>query len=80
MTLYPNPATNKVNIMLNGIDQESELQVYDMQGRRVTQQKIEEGAKRITLDTDSGRWSSGVYMIMVNKGGKCKYQKLILNR
>jgi len=66
VSLYPNPASNKFNLT---IDRFSNLEIYDLNGKRV---KHFEGEFRQTNSFDISDLNSGMYMIRV-KGNKNQY-------
>ncbi|TAD99793.1 MAG: T9SS C-terminal target domain-containing protein [Bacteroidetes bacterium] len=64
---YPNPFESEMNFKLL-IDRESELFVYDVMGRMMSQQKLSEGRNNISVATEG--WSAGMYVVkIVSKDG-----------
>jgi Secretion system C-terminal sorting domain/Ig-like domain CHU_C associated len=71
MKVYPNPFNNIVNI---SIDSNATLEVYDLVGKQIQKQKIENGFSQIDLSN----YSSGVYMMKVtNENNQTKTLKVI---
>ena len=51
MKLFPVPASNQLNISLSEATmQQSRIEIYDMLGKKVLEQKVNDGAMLITLD------------------------------
>lgn len=62
---YPNPATDKVNIIVNGLrDQDIHLLVTDAVGRVIFSQDYSKGIPSIALDVTN--WNRGLYFLNVN--------------
>ncbi|NVK28541.1 MAG: PKD domain-containing protein [Flavobacteriia bacterium] len=64
--LYPTPASDKLTVLLNAIeDQEIELNVTDMRGRVIyrVSEHVNRGENRLTLPTSS--WAQGAYLLRV---------------
>lgn len=75
VSLYPNPAENFVNIKMDEVQNNLNIAVYDMNGRKVMQEKT-------TLDSsyqmDISRLNQGVYFVKIESEGKTSTQKLIV--
>ncbi|MEO8515804.1 MAG: LamG-like jellyroll fold domain-containing protein [Flavobacterium sp.] len=59
--IYPNPATNTINIDLLSIDN-SNIEVYDMNGKKIFTQELNYNSNKINID----KLSSGIYLFKVN--------------
>ena len=67
LMLYPNPATNQVNLTLSAKRKEKlHYQVYDNVGRMIMQQTTEVLAGVNSFPVDIGRLSSGVYYLSLS--------------
>ncbi|MFK7847164.1 MAG: DUF4832 domain-containing protein [Rhodothermales bacterium] len=68
-TLYPNPASNSINITFNQEaypDQEAKIEVFDLLGRLITSKNISISARGIsTMDLATTELLPGVYAIRV---------------
>jgi hypothetical protein len=64
LTIYPNPATNEINIV-TPTQQDNWLNMYDMKGRLVYQKRIT--ANDLVIKQDISFLQEGVYMIQVGK-------------
>ena len=71
--LYPNPAEDYVNIMLNNVDTPAELSLMDIQGKVLQQSAIYRGF----LKLDISALSSGVYHLTIKHGEQHISTKLI---
>lgn len=72
--MYPNPSNGLVNISIKEFDQDTELTVFDISGKRVFASVIENEESTINL---SGL-TSGMYIIKLVSGNKSTHKKLIL--
>lgn len=61
-TIYPNPASEKINVVLNGIEGEVSARIYDMRGAVVKFQMLTDRNNTIEI-TDL---APGVYMISID--------------
>jgi hypothetical protein len=68
VSVYPNPTTNRINIKIQGtIDS---IEVYDVMGMRVAQNKNTNGI-------DLNNLKSGVYFLNITDNGKLTTKKVI---
>jgi hypothetical protein len=74
VNVYPNPTTDKIEVLLNGVDY-SALQLYDLNGRELQQVKISknETVKHISLAT----YPSGVYLLKLHGAAGTMTKKVI---
>ena len=69
--IFPNPTTG--TIFINGIKNESTVEVFSLDGRKLKTFKISNNSE---IDLDA---SSGIYLLHVNYEGKIKTQKIVVN-
>lgn len=74
INLYPNPASNVINIAVANDDLPNSFTVYNNLGQQVTTVKVN-GTANLTLNTSG--YSTGVYFIKVNKGNQSKTLKFV---
>ncbi|SFB85128.1 Por secretion system C-terminal sorting domain-containing protein [Flexibacter flexilis DSM 6793] len=65
-SLYPNPATNVLNVQLSGNATEGQISLYDAQGRRVLNQSV--SAQQSTLDLQA--LPQGMYFYRLQTDGQ----------
>jgi hypothetical protein len=77
--LYPNPANNQVNVVLqNNIASESNLRVFNIAGKLLNETTLAANTLQTTLDVSN--FSNGIYVVEItNKTDKIN-KKLIINR
>ena len=80
ITMYPNPAQNDLTFLLKGIDQQAKLNIFDIQGKKVSDRMIDAGTERLVLDVSGNEFTNGIYMILIEKAGERKYEKLVISR
>jgi len=71
ISIYPNPASSYIE--LQGISNDSIIQMYSITGKKVLETKVNSG-DRITL-----KLSAGVYLVRVMSNSKVITKKLIIN-
>jgi len=76
-SIYPNPASDQVNLNLEKSGEEVAVEVFDINGRKVIQTKFE-GASNFNESLNVSNLNSGVYFVKVNTDGKMATQKLII--
>lgn len=65
MNFYPNPATEKVNIVLNGDSKgKNHILISDAVGKIIYQQDLETEEKNLSIDVSN--WGRGLYFITLN--------------
>ncbi|MCH3923543.1 MAG: leucine-rich repeat protein [Bacteroidales bacterium] len=74
--VYPNPANDKVNITINGLNEKASLFVYDIQGRMIRKTMVNANQNNITLDVSS--LCKGVYNIKIVNSRNNISKRLIL--
>ncbi len=71
----PNPATNEVTILLNGLENPSQFVVTDAVNKLIEAPQVVFSSKqKITINTSS--WSSGMYYVRFANGSRAKFVKL----
>ncbi len=77
LVLMPNPATDQV--LLTGLDgRATDLNVFDLSGRRVLGQRLQAGAKRATVDVQG--LAPGTYQVLIATPQGARYGKLVVAR
>ena len=76
-TVFPNPATNRVNVSLPDGWKNGAIAIYDMAGRQVLQQPISGNS---TVSFDSSSLNSGIYTVVCQSGNKTLKKKLAIVR
>ena len=76
--VYPNPFTDKVNILLNNaIVTDLEISCYDLHGRLIFSTTKSDSSNKVELDVSN--LSSGMYILRLTSDEKQTYTKLIKN-
>ena len=70
--IYPNPVDRQFSVHFSDIYQQTEIQLYDIQGRIVFQKQIQNG-ESINIE----HLDTGVYVYLLNIEGKTQRGKLI---
>lgn len=74
--IYPNPATDQINIELEQSSGAVDLQINDLNGRKVLMQKIDDYSSSYQLDIS--HLDTGVYFVEIKTKGKKAVKKLIV--
>lgn len=76
LTLHPNPAIDALTVSYVQIPGVSEIQIFDMQGRKVKQVPLVGGQSSTTLSLDG--MNEGLYLIkLVQRSGKFRLERFV---
>lgn len=76
VTIYPNPASENVNIQLTHIAGKASMTVYNIHGQKIMQQNLSEN----NINTfNVSRWAKGTYFIQIQTVHKVFTKKLMVN-
>ena len=76
VSLYPNPTQDVANLRINGLNQDAKIVISDLQGRILSQDQINAGTNRYTINVSD--MASGVYYIRIVTDNVVSTQKLIV--
>jgi len=65
--VYPNPATTQATITYPQQNKESQLQIYNMLGQLVYEEKLSKGSSQTSIDTRT--YKKGLYKVVVGESG-----------
>ena len=74
--IYPNPASGKATVEIEGLNASARLIVTDLQGRVLSSDDLQSGASRYEMDLTG--FASGVYYIRIVTDNSVSTQKLIV--
>lgn len=74
--MYPNPAVNRVNILLENADLPAEATVYTLAGQRVLKQSLSSS----TTSMEVGSLASGIYLVQIQSGVVNETKKLVIKK
>lgn len=63
VSIYPNPASVRFNVVCGGLNNDTEAVLYDMTGRKVYSQTVNAGTTSISVETSN--LANGVYMLHI---------------
>ena len=72
--IFPNPASNKLNIVIPGLDQTALLQIFDVTGKEILQKNITQTNSQLLLPTIP----QGMYVIKINNSKLNVVRKVII--
>ncbi len=78
LRLFPNPADNKVNIQLDGMEGIANLAIYDQFGRIVWSQQLEKGQLFFKIDLSGSKFVNGIYFVHATSEGQRLTQRLVI--
>jgi hypothetical protein len=67
LKINPNPATTQTTITYMQLNKESQLQIYNMMGQMVYEEKLSKGSMQTTVDTRA--YKKGLYKVVVGESG-----------
>ena len=65
LKVYPNPTTTQTTITYMQLNKESQLQIYNMLGQKVYEEKLLKGSSQITIDTRA--YKRGLYKVVAGE-------------
>ena len=74
--LFPNPASDRVQVEIEKDFSTGRIKVLDLQGRLAWEQNLEEGVQDYVLQTE--KWHSGIYFVHIQLDGAFFTEKLIV--
>lgn len=80
MNVYPNPASNNVNVVLSGVKGQTVLTVHDMSGKVVNNMRVDIDDNNQIINIPVSDYSQGIYFIKVVNGSAVMTKKLIIAR
>ncbi|PID94528.1 MAG: hypothetical protein CSA89_01525 [Bacteroidales bacterium] len=76
VVLYPNPAKDIVNIVVDGLLSDADITIVNMQGKVVGRQTMTAGQKQLSVDVSD--YATGNYFVKINSNGNTKVARLIV--
>ncbi len=76
--LYPNPAKKETKLIIKDVNEEINISIYDIQGRKVSNQSIKPINNLIEKVIDLSSIPSGTYFVKITSNEINKTQKLIV--
>ena len=76
LKLYPNPANSRTNLYVNGLKNNADIIIYDINGREVKRLKINKSEKDIDIDLNG--LAKGIYQVRVIDNSISTTKKLIV--
>jgi hypothetical protein len=73
INLFPNPASEQLNVWREGIQLKADIKVYDLMGKLVLQQGVNNTLTQLNIS----KLSSGFYLVKVNDGKEIRSAKFI---
>jgi hypothetical protein len=65
LQIFPNPATIQTTISYTHLNKESQLQLYNILGQLVYEEKLPKGSSQTTIDTRT--YKRGLYKVVVGE-------------
>lgn len=76
--VWPNPANDELNVsMESDLSAEALLTIYDIQGRRVVDQKLDGADTMFTGTVNISSLNSGIYLVKITQGDKQSVRKIV---
>ena len=80
MSVFPNPASNNFSIILDGLNAASELKIFNTTGRLIYQQDVSKNTSKINIDANTGSYTDGVYIIIVQSDNNILTDRIVINK
>jgi hypothetical protein len=76
--LYPNPSKGKIMLEMDGINENTEVSVYNLQGEKIYSESIMSSPQRLKKEMNFSGFTKGIYFIKINTSKFIKVEKLVL--
>jgi hypothetical protein len=76
LAMYPNPATSQTTLFVDGLTNNAQVNICDVQGRTINTYTINKNQATLKINTEN--LSSGIYYIRVVSNDLTKTEKLIV--
>ena len=73
INLFPNPTSDQLNIMVEGVEKKTEIKIYNLMGKLVMQRE----SNNMLTQLNISKLSSGFYVVKVNDGKQIRSAKFI---
>lgn len=77
ISVFPQPASDQINVAIGGVAQGGRLEVFNMQGQILYRLDLREGAGTTSIDCHA--WPAGLYVLRVNGTDGQLSKKVLLN-
>jgi hypothetical protein len=71
--LFPNPARNQLNVLINGLENNTSIRIFDIMGKQVMQQVTGTSVTQL----DISKLASGLYLMKIQDGEKNSSMKFV---
>ncbi|HET6992881.1 MAG TPA: T9SS type A sorting domain-containing protein, partial [Bacteroidia bacterium] len=78
ISVFPNPATENVNLVFGESTGPVKITIRDMQGKRVFSKEITLDPASPDIRIDAGEWANGCYIIQAVNGNKTGTQRILV--
>ena len=75
LDVYPNPAIDIVNIKLNTLNEDADLEIYNMLGKVVMKKSYDFSTESLSIDISE--FATGVYILKVSSSESTSYKRFI---
>ncbi len=74
--LYPNPASEVFNLVVDGEYAFGMVRIFNLEGRMVLEEELEPGSSQHTFSLNG--WAAGIYLIRIETDGAVEMKRLIV--
>ncbi len=78
VTVWPNPANDKLNLNFDSKSEKSTVRLHDIQGREVYKKSLKRASSKINHSIDTKAFHSGVYFLNIQNGNAIFNKKIII--
>ncbi|MEO1262137.1 MAG: MopE-related protein [Bacteroidota bacterium] len=78
--VYPNPASQVVNVVFQRNASAAKLQMTDLLGRTIFQTELEEGVDQFTINLQQDNLQNGIYLISLIENGERRTKQLVVQK
>ncbi len=74
LLIYPNPFSNKLQVVANGFNQDASVAMFNYLGQQVTVELIEQDTSGISINTQ--KLAPGIYLLVLTQGEKVSIKRV----
>ncbi len=80
IVLFPNPTDSEVTVQMGRIATHAKLKVFDLLGRVVYSQELEEGTNQLKIDLNTSVFKNGIYLVSLQEGKTVLTKQLVIQK
>ena len=80
LNISPNPASHQFSLLIDGMESDGEIQIFDMTGSLIYKQFVNQHTTKVNIDADTGQYHDGIYIVTLNTGTEVLTERVIISK